>query len=215
MAQRLKKMNKNDISKKVYETHGGLSYADSQKIVDLMLEIIKKRLVGGEKVLITGFGCFSVMRRKDKKGVNPQTGEPIIIPGRNAIKFKPSKISGNDLIAMSFVPKKLYYKIREVCEIVGVEAHVLRFWETEFPALSPPKSKTGQRTYRPKDIELLLRIKKLLYEEGFTIAGARKRLELRAPMNRNRPANTPESPKPETKCRRPLRIVLQAVKAGT
>ena len=77
---------------------------------------------------------------------------------------------------MSFVPKKLYYKIREVCEILGVEAHVLRFWESEFPALAPPKSRTGQRTYRPKDIELLLRIKKLLYEEGFTIAGARKRL---------------------------------------
>lgn len=75
-----------------------------------------------------------------------------------------------------FVPNKLYYKIREVCGIVGVEAHVLRFWETEFPTLSPPKSKSGQRTYRPKDIELLLRIKQLLYEEGFTIAGARKRL---------------------------------------
>ena len=77
---------------------------------------------------------------------------------------------------MPFVPKKLYYKIGEVCEIVGVESHVLRFWETEFPALSPPKSKSGQRTYRPKDIELLLRIRKLLYEEGFTIAGARRRL---------------------------------------
>jgi len=77
---------------------------------------------------------------------------------------------------MQFVAKKLYYKIREVCEIVGVEAHVLRFWETEFPDLSPPKSKTGQRTYRPKDIELLLRIRKLLYEEGFTIAGARRQL---------------------------------------
>jgi DNA-binding transcriptional MerR regulator len=77
---------------------------------------------------------------------------------------------------MEFVPNKLYYKIREVCGIVGVEAHVLRFWESEFPSLSPPKSKSGQRTYRPKDIELLLRIKHLLYEEGFTIAGARKRL---------------------------------------
>jgi nucleoid DNA-binding protein len=84
-------MNKNDISKKVYETHGGLSYADSQKIVDLILETIKGRLAHKEKVLITGFGCFSVMRRKDKKGVNPQTGEPVIISGRNAIKFKPSK----------------------------------------------------------------------------------------------------------------------------
>ena len=77
---------------------------------------------------------------------------------------------------MQFVPKKLYYKIREVSEIVGVEAHVLRFWESEFPSLNPPKSKTGQRTYRPKDIELLLRIKALLYDEGFTIAGARKKL---------------------------------------
>jgi nucleoid DNA-binding protein len=84
-------MNKNDISKKVYETHGGLSYADSQKIVDLIIESIKGRLARGEKVLISGFGCFSVMRRKDKKGVNPQTGEPVIIPGRNAVKFKPSK----------------------------------------------------------------------------------------------------------------------------
>ena len=77
---------------------------------------------------------------------------------------------------MQFVPKKLYYKIREACEIVGVEAHVLRFWETEFPALAPPKTKTGQRIYRPKDIELLLRIRKLLYEDGFTIPGARKQL---------------------------------------
>lgn len=84
-------MNKNDISKKVYETHGGLSYADSQKIVDLIIETIKGRLSRGEKVLISGFGCFSVMKRKDKKGVNPQTGEPVIIPGRNAVKFKPSK----------------------------------------------------------------------------------------------------------------------------
>jgi nucleoid DNA-binding protein len=84
-------MNKNDISKKVYETHGGLSYADSQKIVDLILETIKGKLARGEKVLITGFGCFSVMKRKDKKGVNPQTGEPVLIPGRNAVKFKPSK----------------------------------------------------------------------------------------------------------------------------
>ena len=66
-------MNKNDISKKVYEAHGGLSYADAQKIVDFIFETIKQRLGEGEKVLISGFGCFrTVMRRKDKKGVNPQ-----------------------------------------------------------------------------------------------------------------------------------------------
>jgi len=73
-------------------------------------------------------------------------------------------------------PKKLYYRIGEVCEIIGVEPHVLRYWETEFSRLSPPKNKAGQRTYRPKDIELLLEIRKLLYEDGFTIAGARKKL---------------------------------------
>jgi DNA-binding transcriptional MerR regulator len=77
---------------------------------------------------------------------------------------------------MPFTPSKLYYKIGEVCEIAGVEAHVLRYWETEFPDLAPPKSKSGQRTYRPKDIELILRIKKLLYADGFTISGARKQL---------------------------------------
>jgi DNA-binding transcriptional MerR regulator len=87
---------------------------------------------------------------------------------------------------MPFIANKLYYKIREVCEIVGVEAHVLRFWESEFPALSPPKTKTGQRIYRPKDIELLLRIRRLLYEEGFTIAGARKQLSASAPAAANR-----------------------------
>ena len=95
---------------------------------------------------------------------------------------------------MQFVPKKLYYKIREVCEIVGVKAHVLRFWETEFPSLSPPKSRSGQRTYRPKDIELLLRIRKLLYEEGYTIAGARKRLSSAAPAAASK-ADSPATPR--------------------
>jgi len=118
---------------------------------------------------------------------------------------------------MPFVPKKLYYKIREVCEIVGVEAHVLRFWETEFPALAPPKSKTGQRTYRPKDIELLLQIRKLLYEDGYTIAGARKKLggggkEARAGKSAQKPKiKTPPAPaepdsKPETESERLKRV---------
>jgi nucleoid DNA-binding protein len=84
-------MNKNDISKRVYEAHGGISYAEAQKIVDLMIDIIKERLSGGEKVLLSGFGCFRVKRRKEKKGVNPQTGQPVVIAGRNSVNFKPSK----------------------------------------------------------------------------------------------------------------------------
>jgi DNA-binding transcriptional MerR regulator len=77
---------------------------------------------------------------------------------------------------MAFESRKLYYKIGEVCEIVGVEPYVLRYWETEFAALRPPKNKAGQRTYRPGDIQLLLQIRKLLYDERYTIAGARKQL---------------------------------------
>jgi DNA-binding transcriptional MerR regulator len=99
---------------------------------------------------------------------------------------------------MQFIPNKLYYKIREVREIVGVQAHVLRFWETEFPSLAPPKSKSGQRTYRPKDIELLLRIRHLLYEEGFTIAGARKQLDVKHPVAAQEP-ESPAAPKRKTR----------------
>jgi DNA-binding transcriptional MerR regulator len=74
------------------------------------------------------------------------------------------------------IPDKLFFKIGEVCEIVGVQAHVLRYWETEFPTLQPQKNRSGQRTYRRKDVEMALRIKELLYEEGFTIAGAKRKL---------------------------------------
>ena len=84
-------MNKDQISKRVYEAHGGLAYADARKIVDLILDTIKDRLASGERVLLSGFGSFTVQRRKDKKGVNPQTGQSIIIAGRNTVKFKPSK----------------------------------------------------------------------------------------------------------------------------
>jgi hypothetical protein len=70
------------------------------------------------------------------------------------------------------IPDKLYFKIGEVSELLGVEPYVLRYWETEFPILSPKKSGTGHRLYRRKDVELLLRIKHLLYEKRFTIEGA-------------------------------------------
>src|ERR1700759_1807643 len=75
------------------------------------------------------------------------------------------------------IPDKLYFKIGEVGELLGVEPYVLRYWETEFPLLSPKKSGTGHRLYRRKDVELLLRIKHLLYEKKFTIEGARLSLQ--------------------------------------
>jgi DNA-binding transcriptional MerR regulator len=102
------------------------------------------------------------------------------------------------------VPEKLYYKIREVAKILSVESYVLRFWETEFKSVRPVKSKTGQRMYRKKDIENLELIRKLLYEEKYTIAGARSRLkELAADKKTSRP-----------KVKASVKQVLQTVREG-
>src|SRR5436190_8993537 len=92
------------------------------------------------------------------------------------------------------IPNKLFFKIGEVCEITDTQPYVLRYWESEFPALAPAKNSSGQRIYRRRDIETVLRIKQLLYEEGFTIAGAKKRLELEMAGR----GTTPQPPLPET-----------------
>ncbi|MGB5814281.1 MAG: MerR family transcriptional regulator [Thermoanaerobaculia bacterium] len=73
--------------------------------------------------------------------------------------------------------KKLYYKIGEACKMLEIQPYVLRYWETEFSALRPSKSKSGQRVYSEKDLQVIGRVKELLYDEGFTIAGAKKKLE--------------------------------------
>jgi DNA-binding transcriptional MerR regulator len=75
------------------------------------------------------------------------------------------------------VPDKLFFRIGEVSQLVGVEPYVLRYWESEFPGLTPKKSNTGQRMFRRKDVEMLLNIKQLLYVRKFTIEGARKALK--------------------------------------
>lgn len=77
------------------------------------------------------------------------------------------------------IPDRIFFKIGEVCDLAGVESHVLRFWETEFPTLKPSKTPSGQRQYRRKDVETVLTIKSLLYDEGYTIPGARKALRAR------------------------------------
>lgn len=88
------------------------------------------------------------------------------------------------------IPEKLYFRIGEVSRLVGVAPYVLRYWETEFPALTPKKSGAGHRFYRRKDVELLLQIKQLLYEKRFTIEGARKHLDVQA-----KPARRAKAPK--------------------
>jgi DNA-binding transcriptional MerR regulator len=86
------------------------------------------------------------------------------------------------------IPDKLYFRIGEVARLAGIKPYVLRFWETEFPSLGPKKSGTGHRLYRRKEVEMVLEIKRLLYEKRFTIEGARKFLETRGKTESARPA---------------------------
>src|SRR5215207_7765198 len=99
------------------------------------------------------------------------------------------------------VQKRLYYKIGEACKELGIQPYVLRYWETEFPALTPSKSRSGQRVYSEKELEIIRRIKELLYEEGYTIAGAKKKLETEMAAGGVGEAlrdddETPEAPEP-------------------
>lgn len=89
------------------------------------------------------------------------------------------------------IPDKLYFRIGEVSRLVGVEPYVLRYWETEFPALAPKKSGTGQRLYRRREVELALEIKQLLYQKRYTLEGARRHLK-----NSRKGHSRPASPKP-------------------
>ncbi len=85
------------------------------------------------------------------------------------------------------IPDKLYFKIGEVAKFTGIKTHVLRYWETEFKSIRPNKSRSNQRLYRKQDVDLILRLKDLLYSQGFTIAGARKKL-------REKPAKIVDAP---------------------
>lgn len=116
------------------------------------------------------------------------------------------------------IPDKLYFRIGEVSAMLGIEPHVLRFWETEFHSLAPRKAGSGHRLYRRKDVELLFRIKHLLYEKRYTIEGARQSLhqDLHKPRPDARPAQArqevlfAEDPLPEI--RRELAAILEILK---
>jgi DNA-binding transcriptional MerR regulator len=109
------------------------------------------------------------------------------------------------------IPDKLFFRIGEVSQLVGVEPYVLRYWESEFPGLSPKKSNTGQRMFRRKDVEMLLSIKQLLYDKKFTIEGARK--ALKAPEAPVRPSVSQEElfpvPDPLPEIRQQLADILK------
>jgi DNA-binding transcriptional MerR regulator len=110
------------------------------------------------------------------------------------------------------IPNKLFFKIGEVCEITDTQPYVLRYWESEFPALAPAKNSSGQRIYRRRDIETVLRIKQLLYEEGFTIAGAKKRLESELAGRVVTPTPEAQAPPGDDQGRAVLREVRQQLR---
>lgn len=99
------------------------------------------------------------------------------------------------------------YKIGEVCKLADVQPYVLRYWETEFPQLAPNKSGGGQRLYTRREIDTILRIKELLYREGFTIAGAKKKLETEV-----EPAPSPAPEKPRTEVRAASSVIANVKK---
>ena len=123
------------------------------------------------------------------------------------------------------IPDKLYFRIGEVARLCSVAPYVLRFWETEFTQLKPNKSGTGQRLYRRRDVEMALRVKRLLYDEGYTIAGARQAIQ--AETRSKRGSGQPELPLPQQqqsvqllearlhKVRKELREILGMLAAPT
>ena len=112
--------------------------------------------------------------------------------------------------------KKAYYSIGEVCAKTGLESHVLRYWETEFPQLRPKKNRAGNRAYRQKDIDVIHYIKYLLYEEQFTILGAKKKCaEMKGNMNQVQLVLGAPQPNADMKyVKKQLRDILHALKAG-
>lgn len=108
------------------------------------------------------------------------------------------------------IPDKLYFRIGEVAELCHLPTYVLRFWETEFPQLKPTKSSTGQRMYRRRDVENVVTVKRLLYDEGFTIAGARERLKAEARPAKSQSA-LPFPKRPSTDRIRTVRQGLQEI----
>src|SRR5258708_37522419 len=93
---------------------------------------------------------------------------------------QPENAAAATMASAQEIPDKLYFRIGDVARLAGIKPYVLRFWETEVPSLGPKKSGTGHRLYRRKEVELVLEIKRLLYEQRFTIEGARKCLETRS-----------------------------------
>jgi len=125
------------------------------------------------------------------------------------------KNSGKSRADEILIPDKLYFRIGEVATLCHLPAYVLRFWESEFPQLKPVKSSTGQRMYRKRDVESVLRIKQLLYDQGFTISGARQQMRAETKSDKTQSAIPfPSQSTPEIQhIRQGLREILELLSA--
>jgi len=143
---------------------------------------------------------------------NRQTMRRLLHPPTMAPRKKSTAKHKADEI---LIPDKLYFRIGEVATLCHLPAYVLRFWESEFPQLKPVKSSTGQRMYRKRDVESVLRIKQLLYEQGFTISGARQQLRSESKTDKTQTAIPfPSHSNPEIQhIRQGLREILSMLSA--
>jgi DNA-binding transcriptional MerR regulator len=109
------------------------------------------------------------------------------------------------------IPDKVYFRIGEVSSLVGVEAHVLRFWESEFPIIKPRRAKSNQRLYRKKDVEALLLIRELLHNQGYTISGAQKILRRGMSTGKTTGEGEPETGRPVDQCLADIKKELKRI----
>lgn len=164
----------------------GLNKREAKEFVDAFFDVLRDALEQGRQVKLSGFGNFDLRRKNQRPGRNPKTGEEIPISARTVVTFRPVKNSRNGWRLMLDpgsnrelppIPAKRYFTIGEVSELCDVKPHVLRYWETEFPSLEPVKRRGNRRYYQRHDVLMVRQIRGLLYEQGYTIGGARLRLE--------------------------------------
>ncbi len=179
-------LTKAEIAERLYEELG-LNKREAKELVELFFEEIRQALEQNEQVKLSGFGNFDLRDKRQRPGRNPKTGEEIPITARRVVTFRPGQKlkaraglrhmlepSHNDELPP--IPGKRYFTIGEVSDLCAVKPHVLRYWEQEFPQLNPVKRRGNRRYYQRQDVLMIRQIRALLYDQGFTIGGARQRL---------------------------------------
>ena len=149
-------LTKAEMAERLYE-EVGLNKREAKEFVDAFFDALREALEGGRQVKLSGFGNFDLRDKRQRPGRNPKTGEEIPITARTVVTR--------------------YFTIGEVSDLCAVKPHVLRYWEQEFPQLNPVKRRGNRRYYQRQDVLMIRQIRALLYDQGFTIGGARQRLE--------------------------------------